>query len=162
MTTRLLVSAMASVAVVLVGCTARQDVLPTDHPGSEVPWDHAQGHGMSDGHGHYDQHMRDDGRPAGIDTPPIEGAPVTRIVATAMAFEPATLELAVGEERNLTLRSVDILHDLTIDEIGFHIVAEAGDEATGGVTFTRSGTYVAYCAVPGHRQAGMELVITVR
>ncbi len=42
-----------------------------------------------------------------------------------------------------------------------HIVADQGETAVGGAVFGHPGTYVAYCTVPGHREAGMELPITV-
>ncbi len=119
-------------------------------------------HNMPAGHGGSVEEMHDVMHDHGDDTPAIDGAPETRITADAMAFEPASLEFAIGEEHNLTLHSVDILHDLTIDEIDFHIAADAGEETTGGIVFEEAGTYLAYCAVPGHRQAGMEMQITVR
>lgn len=117
---------------------------------------------MPDGHDGAPAEMHDTMHDHGEETPAIQGAPETRVTADAMAFEPASLELAVGKEHNLTLHSVDILHDLTIDEVDFHVAAEAGEETTGGLVFPEDGTWIAYCAIPGHRQAGMKIEITVR
>jgi uncharacterized cupredoxin-like copper-binding protein len=95
------------------------------------------------------------------DTPPVDGARRIAITAVALAFEPTTVELAVGEPVNLALTSEDTLHDLNVDEVGFHVVAGRGSTSVGGIEFTEPGTYVAYCSVPGHREAGMELELTV-
>jgi uncharacterized cupredoxin-like copper-binding protein len=152
------IATTAVTALLLTGCSFFE---VAEH---NMPEGHGEEHGAQ--HEDADEAMGHDERAHahdhGEDTPAIEGAPETRITGDAMAFEPASLELAVGEEHNLTLYSVDILHDLTIDEIDFHVAADAGEEATGGVVFEEPGTYLAYCAVPGHRQAGMEIEITVR
>lgn len=107
------------------------------------------GHGASGEHG------------ASGDTPPVEGVPRIAITAAAMAFEPAAVDLPVGEPVNLALTSEDTLHDLNVDEVGFHVAADRGRTSVGGIEFTQPGTYVAYCSVPGHREAGMELELTV-
>lgn len=146
MSRNVLIGAVASTALLLSGCS---------------PFEGAE-HGMPEGHGEQHQQAHDAMHGQAETTPPIEGVPRTSITADAMAFEPATLELEVGEGYNLSLHSADVLHDLTIDEVDFHIVADAGEEVTGGVVFEEAGTYLAYCAVPGHRQAGMEMEITVR
>lgn len=107
-----------------------------------------------DGHGVGDH-------PAGPSSPPVAGATELAVTAAALAFAPDRLEVRTGETVNVALSSTDALHDLTIDEVGFHIVAGEGETAVGGAVFEQPGTYVAYCTVPGHRQAGMELPITV-
>ena len=99
--------------------------------------------------------------PAGPSSSPATGAAELTVTAEALAFAPARLEVRRGETVNVALTSTDVLHDLTIDEVGFHIVADTGETAVGGAVFEMSGTYVAYCTVPGHRDAGMELPIIV-
>jgi len=42
-----------------------------------------------------------------------------------------------------------------------HVAAEAGHAATIEFTAIEAGTYVFYCTVPGHREAGMEGKLTV-
>ena len=159
MSLKTVVATTALAVLLLSGCRffeVAEHNMPEGH-GEEHGGQHAEAHEGMGGHnegGHAHDH--------GEDTPAIEGAPEIRISGDAMAFDPASLEFAVGEEHNLTLQSVDIFHDLTIDEIDFHIAADAGEEVSGGVVFEEAGTYLAYCAVAGHRQAGMELEITVR
>jgi hypothetical protein len=98
-------------------------------------------------------------------TAPIDGAPELAVTADKLSFTPDRIELSASRPVvNVALTSVDTLHDLTVDEIGFHLAAEPGETVVGGVAgvaFGEGGTYVAYCSVPGHREAGMELEIVV-
>lgn len=95
------------------------------------------------------------------DAATIDGAPEIAVTATSMSFAPDRLELSVDEPVNVALTSEDTLHDLIIDEIDFHLAADVDETAVGGLEFSQPGTYVAYCSVPGHRDAGMELEVTV-
>jgi nitrite reductase (NO-forming) len=92
-------------------------------------------------------------------TPPIDGAPEITITADELAFGPDRIELTAGEPVNVALTSADIPHDLVVDEIDFHLAADRDETVTGGLAFFEPGTYVGYCSVPGHREAGMELEI---
>lgn len=98
-------------------------------------------------------------------TPPIDGAPELAITADNFAFSVDRIELNAGQPAvNVALTSADRLHDLVVDEIGFQLVADRGETVVGGLEgllFGESGAYVAYCSVPGHREAGMELEIVV-
>ena len=40
-------------------------------------------------------------------------------------------------------------------------VTNAGDSVSGRAFFGQAGDYVFYCTIPGHREAGMEGVVTV-
>jgi hypothetical protein len=97
--------------------------------------------------------------------PPIDGAPELAVSANRLTFAPDRIELNPSQPViNIALTSVDTLHDLTVDEIDFHLAAEPGETAVGGISgvaFGNAGTYIAYCSVPGHREAGMELEIVV-
>lgn len=100
------------------------------------------------------------GTAATVAPPPDNARPVA-VVAQALAFDPDTLTVAVGEDIAVTLRSGDIAHDLTLDEPGFHLHVDAGDTDTAGLRIATPGTYTAYCSIPGHREAGMKLTIQV-
>lgn len=95
------------------------------------------------------------------DAPPIEGAPEIAVSAGELRFDPDRLEVPAGIPVNVVLTSTDIFHDLVVDEIDFHLGADTNDTAVGGLPFDEPGAYVAYCSVPGHRDAGMELEIVV-
>jgi plastocyanin len=93
--------------------------------------------------------------------PPIDGAPELAITADALAFSPDRIEVPPGSPFNVALTSVDSLHDLTVEEIDVQLVADRGETVAGGLMFHELGTYLGYCSVPGHREAGMELEIVV-
>jgi len=80
-------------------------------------------------------------------TPPIDGAPELAITA--------------GEPVNVALISADILHDLVVDEIEFHLAADRDETVIGGLVFDEPGAYVGSCSDPGHHESGMEIEILV-
>ncbi len=51
-------------------------------------------------------------------------------------------------------------HTFTVNELGVNV---ALDDASGSFTFTpkKTGTFSLYCAIPGHRDGGMEGTVTV-
>ena len=72
-----------------------------------------------------------------------------------LAYDQTSLMVEPGD--TITLVNEDpMVHDVTVDELDLQ--ATAGPEET--VEFTipddASGTYVFYCSIPGHREAGME------
>jgi len=63
-----------------------------------------------------------------------------------------------GDTVEITLINGDgMLHDLTIDEFGVTTgeITEKGIKKTVRFAVDEAGSYVYYCAIPGHRQAGM-------
>jgi plastocyanin len=94
-------------------------------------------------------------------TPPIAGGPELAITAADLAFGPDRIELTAGEPVNVGLTSADILHDLVVDEIEFHLAAYRNETVIGGLVFNEPDTYAGYCSVPSHRESGMELEIVV-
>ncbi len=61
----------------------------------------------------------------------------------------------------LTLTSLDTSHTFTIDELGINISVGAGLTVTREFKVDKAGTFAFYCAVPGHRDAGMEGTLEV-
>ena len=93
-----------------------------------------------------------------------DDARVVAVDASSFAFGPDEIEAETGEAIAIELTSEDIEHDFVIDELDdLHVVGvEAGETKRGGFTAPDAGTYTYYCAVEGHRDAGMEgkLVVT--
>lgn len=88
------------------------------------------------------------------------GGDVT-VVATEFEFDPSGLTISADTPTEITVDNQGVVeHDLTIDELGVHIHADAGESTTGTVT-AAAGTYEFYCSVPGHRDSGMEGTLTV-
>lgn len=94
-------------------------------------------------------------------TPVADDARSIEIGAGSLTFQPDTIEIVAGEDIAITLSSTDIEHNLVIDEPGFFVAAEAGAPQDSGLRIDTAGTYTAYCSIPGHRAAGMELTLTV-
>lgn len=70
-----------------------------------------------------------------------------------------------GDRIQLTLVNGDsMMHDLAIPELGgkSEMTMKLGDQVTVTVEASQTGTFVYYCTVPGHRQAGMEGKLVVR
>ena len=87
----------------------------------------------------------------------------TTIVARDISFSSENVEADAGPMKITYRNQGSIRHTLVIEGIdGFKLdVAGKGDVDEGSVTLA-PGTYVIYCDVAGHRQAGMEGTLTVR
>ncbi|CAN5122816.1 hypothetical protein BH20ACT8_BH20ACT8_17260 [soil metagenome] len=104
----------------------------------------------------------DHGEQHGDEAPaPIDGATELTVAASSFRFDPAALSVDAGQPVNIALTSSDVLHDLNVEGDGFHLLAAAGETATGGLTIDEPGTYTVYCSVAGHREAGMEATLVV-
>lgn len=83
---------------------------------------------------------------------------------TEFAFNPDTLEAKAGQVLEITLVNKGILeHDFSIDALGVTLLVPVGQ--TLAVTTAKpvpAGTYDFYCAVPGHKEAGMVGTLTVK
>ncbi len=89
---------------------------------------------------------------------PMPEATGTDIEVTARyaSFQPSTITVTKGQTVKLTLTSRDTPHTFTIDELGINISVGAGQTVAKEFTVEKAGTFTFYCAVPGHRDAGME------
>ena len=78
----------------------------------------------------------------------------------ALAFDQTELTAAAGEVTIELTNESGISHNVAID--GTDAVSETITEGTTSVTVTlEPGEYTFYCAVPGHREGGMEGTLTV-
>ncbi|HEU4448464.1 MAG TPA: plastocyanin/azurin family copper-binding protein [Gaiellaceae bacterium] len=80
----------------------------------------------------------------------------------ALAFDKTTLEAPAGEVTIHLVNEAQIPHNVEVDG---NDVEEVSETITGGetdLTLTlEAGEYEFYCAVPGHREGGMEGTLTV-
>ncbi len=96
-------------------------------------------------------------------TEPIPGATELILDAREFGFSPTTVTVNEDVPVNLTLVNTgSLIHDLTIQELGFRIIAAAGESATGGLVPAALGTYGFECSIPGHAQAGMTGTLVVK
>ena len=152
---RLLLLICLLLTLATLGACGGDDDAATD-AGGESTTDGAadDGHAEEDWHGHADD--------AGGSSPVAEGARRIEVEGTSFEFDPSSITAEVGEDIAIELTSSDILHDLVIDELDAHVVADAGETAEGGFRADEAGSYTYYCSVPGHRDAGMEGTLIVR
>jgi nitrite reductase (NO-forming) len=78
-----------------------------------------------------------------------------------MFYEPASIEVPSGGRLAVTVTNEgSVQHDLKLDDgTGIDVVPAGGSDSGELGPFTEST--VAFCTVPGHREAGMELDVTV-
>ena len=81
-----------------------------------------------------------------------------------LAFVQKTLTATAGSVTFTLTNDAPVPHDLAIEGNG--VDAGPSDTIQGGETADltvdlQPGTYTFYCAVPGHREAGMEGTLTV-
>lgn len=95
---------------------------------------------------------------------PIAGAPEVRVRVSNFAFTPNVIRLPKGGDVNLTLEnpaSTAVVHDFTVQALGMHVAADAGQATTVGLRGLAAGSYDAYCSVPGHADLGMRATVIV-
>lgn len=141
-------------AGLLAACGADDDSTSTERSSADGRGDHMTSMDGMDG-------MDGMGGAHGESSDVAEGARQIEVTASSFAFDPDEIEVATGEEVAIALTSTDILHDFTIDELGAHVAADGGETATGGLRADEPGRYTFYCAVAGHREAGMEGTLIV-
>lgn len=86
-------------------------------------------------------------------------ATAVTIEAGDLFFTPETVDVS-AEGVAITVENVGLVeHNLVIDEIGLEIYVDVNETATETVVLS-AGSYDYYCSIPGHREAGMEGIIT--
>lgn len=79
-----------------------------------------------------------------------------------MRFGQTELHVQAGQPLSLQLNNKDFYgHSFDIDELAWHVQMPANDAVLVDFTAVPPGTYTIYCAVPGHREAGMEATLIV-
>lgn len=88
---------------------------------------------------------------------------VTVTAQDTFKYDPATLTAKVGQPVEVTLDNKGNLeHSFVIDELGVKIgPIQGGQKGNASFTPSQAGTYTFYCAVAGHKEAGMTGTLTV-
>ncbi len=106
------------------------------------------------------------------------GSPLAvTVTATELSFSPSVVEVPAGktvrlqfrnegtQEHDLNIQGLEYLpvgrQDLRSGPSGFHMYAQPGGQVAADFVPLRTGEYEVYCSVPGHREAGMHIVLRV-
>jgi uncharacterized cupredoxin-like copper-binding protein len=83
--------------------------------------------------------------------------------ATEFKFDPSEVEVDAGSPIKIVLVNQGVIeHDFAVEGMTFEFpVAQPGQTVDHTVTFA-AGTYVFYCTIAGHREAGMEGTLVAR
>ncbi len=88
----------------------------------------------------------------------------TAITYTAenMRFGQDVIRVQAGEPITFALQNQDMYaHSFDIDELAWHVEMPANQRVDAEFTAVSPGTYTIYCAIPGHREAGMVATLIV-
>lgn len=89
-------------------------------------------------------------------------ASLPAIGTPGMHFDQTALKAKVGETVALRFdNSHSTPHSFDLDELNVHVPAAAGQQSLIMFKPTSAGSYTYYCAIPGHREAGMVGTLTV-
>ncbi len=91
----------------------------------------------------------------------VENGGVIEMTAFSMGFDPAIIKIKDGEYFDIDLSNVDIVHSFDLDELGIHVNLGRGENKIIRVNILEKGEYEYYCAIPGHREAGMKGILIV-
>ena len=85
-----------------------------------------------------------------------------QLTTEAMRFGQEVLQVTIGQEVTLVLDNRDLYgHSFDVDALNVHVEMPANGRTPFTFTPTETGTYTIYCAVPGHREAGMVSTLVV-
>ncbi|MGH9010989.1 MAG: cupredoxin domain-containing protein [Acidimicrobiia bacterium] len=100
----------------------------------------------------------------GTETPATEapaGDKIT-VLGKEFSYDPAKLTLKAGQGSTIVLKNTgSIEHDITVDDAGFKLTVPGNNTREKSLKVGKPGTYQFYCAVSGHKDAGMKGELTV-
>lgn len=75
--------------------------------------------------------------------------------AGSFYYKPNIITIKKGEKVKIVMKSVSMMHDFVIDELGVKMpIVKNGDTGTVEFTADKIGTFEYYCSVGQHRQLG--------
>ena len=92
-------------------------------------------------------------------TPSAAGV-VLKLTGNEYSFAPSALKASAGRTTIRFTNGGAVDHDFSIDALHIHLTEKPGKTGEATLTLT-PGTYTFFCAVPGHRQSGMQGTLTV-
>ena len=83
------------------------------------------------------------------------------VILRNYSFAPRRFEVRVGDTVQFNLRSLDIIHNFTIQELGIEWQVPKDGVVQQSTVFDTSGEFRLICTIPGHEAMGMFGVLTV-
>lgn len=84
-----------------------------------------------------------------------EGVVTIPVEAGSFYYKPNEIHAKQGQKIKIQLKSVDMMHNFVIDELGVNMpVTKGGSSAEATFTADKVGTFEYYCGVGQHRQKG--------
>lgn len=88
---------------------------------------------------------------------------VIDVEAGSFYYKPNIIEVTQGQKVRIVMKSVSMMHDFNIDELGVKMpITKSGDMGTVEFTADKVGTFEYYCSVGQHRANGQVGKITVK
>lgn len=88
---------------------------------------------------------------------------VVDMEAGSFYYKPSVIEVVKGQKIKIVMKSVSMMHDFVIDELGVKLpIVKNGDTGTVEFTADKIGTFEYYCSVGQHRANGQVGKITIR
>lgn len=92
----------------------------------------------------------------------MESVKTIEVEAGSFYYKPNTITVKKGEKVKIVMKSVSMMHDFNIDELGVKIpIAKDGETGTVEFTADKVGAFEYYCSVGKHRQLGQVGTLTV-
>ena len=87
---------------------------------------------------------------------------VIDVEAGSFYYKPEAIKVKKGETVRIVMKSVSMMHNFNIDELGVKLpIVQDGETGTVEFVADKTGTFEYYCSVGNHRAQGQVGVITV-
>jgi len=94
---------------------------------------------------------------------PTPAPPSVSIEASEFVFSPDKISASAGQTLTIKLVNKGIIeHDFTIDALNVKLLVGMGKTGETTTPSLAAGTYDFYCAIPGHKEAGMVGTLEVK
>jgi len=88
---------------------------------------------------------------------------IVEVEAGSFYYKPNIIEVTKGQKIKIIMKSVSMMHDFNIDELGVKMpITKNGDTGTVEFTADKVGTFEYYCSVGQHRANGQVGSITIK
>lgn len=84
-----------------------------------------------------------------------DGIEIVEVEAGSFYYKPNEIRVKKGDKVKIVMKSVDMMHDLHIEELGVKLpITKSGETGTVEFVAEKVGTFEYYCSVGSHRKMG--------